>query len=207
MIVIIDYGLGNLGSLANMFKKFGAKTVVTSDPGEIARADKLVLPGVGSFDAGMRNLVERGLIEPLNERVLSAKVPILGICLGMQLLGRKSEEGTLGGLGWLEAEAVRFRFEGEQRGLKIPHMGWNRLRITGKSPLFEGLEQESRFYFVHSYHMVADREDVVMAETTYGFPFNSVIGKGNIIGVQFHPEKSHKYGMQMLKNFAEVGPG
>ena len=203
MIAIVDYGLGNLGSIANMLKKVGAAATITADPAVIRQADRLILPGVGAFDTGMRNLEERGLIPLLNERVVGEKIPILGVCLGMQLLGRRSEEGQLPGLGWLDAAAVRFKFEGPNAHLKIPHMGWNELTVCQPHPLFADLQEESRFYFVHSYHVVCADPANVLARTTYGFDFTSAVVKGNIIGVQFHPEKSHRFGMTLLQNFAE----
>lgn len=203
MIAIVDYGMGNLGSIANMLKKIGAPAVISSDPGVIVHADKLILPGVGAFDNGMKNLNERSLIPVLNEQVLESKKPVLGLCLGMQLLTRRSEEGILPGLGWLDAETVRFKFDGANASLKIPHMGWNMLQVCQPHPLFADLELENRFYFVHSYRVVcADRHNV-LAETRYGFDFASAVVKDNIMGVQFHPEKSHRFGMCLLKNFAE----
>lgn len=204
MIVIIDYGLGNLGSMANMFKKIGAKAVVSSDPSIISSAHKLILPGVGAFDEGMKNLVSRGLIQLLNKRVLEDKIPLLGVCLGMQLLGKCSEEGQLPGLGWLDAKPVRFIFQGTNKDLKIPHMGWNQLNICRSHPLLVDLEIDSRFYFVHSYHVVCSNQDDILTTTSYGFDFVSAVIRENIIGVQFHPEKSHKFGMRLLKNFSEL---
>jgi glutamine amidotransferase len=203
MIVIIDYGLGNLGSVANMLKKIGAPAVVSSDRSVIEKAEKLILPGVGAFDAGMKNLEALGLIPLLNFRVLEQKTPILGVCLGMQLLCRQSEEGQLPGLGWLDAEVVRFKFDNITDDLKIPHMGWNTITVCQPHTLFADLEAENRFYFVHSYHAnCADRRDI-LAQTNYGYDFTSAVVKDNIMGVQFHPEKSHKFGMRLYKNFAE----
>ena len=201
MIVIIDYGLGNIGSMANMLKKAGASAVVSSDQALIGEADRLILPGVGAFDSGMGNLCDRGLISVLNRKVLDAKTPVMGVCLGMQLLGKRSEEGAAPGLGWIDCESVRFRFDHDEKGLRIPHMGWNELNIACTHPLFTGLEQENRFYFVHSYHVVCSDGADVLARTEYGFPFVSAVKRGNILGVQFHPEKSHRFGMQLLKNF------
>jgi len=203
MIVVVDYGLGNLGSIANMLKKIGAHAVVSSDPAVVEKADKLILPGVGAFDAGMKNLETRGLIPLLNYRVLEQKTPILGVCLGMQLLCKRSEEGQLPGLGWLGAEVIRFNFDGNIANLKIPHMGWNTLAVRQPHPLFADLEAENRFYFVHSYHVVCADMGNVLAQTNYGFDFASAVVKDNIMGVQFHPEKSHKFGMRLYKNFAE----
>jgi len=203
MIVIVDYGVGNLGSIANMLKKVGAKALTSSDPDVLQQADKLILPGVGAFDHGMSKLNERGLVPLLNHLALEKKVPVLGLCLGMQLLTRKSEEGQLSGLGWVDAETVRFKFEAANAHLKIPHMGWNTVEARRAHPLFTELEAESRFYFAHSFHVVCHDEEAILAGTDYGYSFASIIGKGNIMGVQFHPEKSHKFGMKLLENFAE----
>lgn len=203
MIAIVDYGMGNLGSIVNMLKKVGAQSTISSDPQTITAADKLVLPGVGAFDNGMKNLAQRGLVELLNAQVLDHKKPILGLCLGMQLFTRASEEGQLKGLGWINAQTVRFRFDQANADLKIPHMGWNTLRIGRPHPLLADLETDARFYFVHSYHVLCNDPDTVLATTTYGYDFASVVAKDNILGAQFHPEKSHKFGMKLLKNFAE----
>jgi glutamine amidotransferase len=203
MITIIDYGMGNLGSIANMFRKIGVETVISSDISVIAKADKLVLPGVGAFDNGMRNLAERGLIEPLNDLVKDKRKPVIGLCLGMQLLANNSEEGNLPGLGWVDAGVVKFNFDDENKNLKIPHMGWNTISKFQYHPLLEDFEAEARFYFVHAFHLVCKNEEDIIARTEYGYLFPSIIAKDNIIGVQFHPEKSHKFGMKLLKNFAE----
>ena len=203
MVVIIDYGVGNLGSIANMLKKIGVTARVCSDISEIEKADKLILPGVGAFDNGMTKLNEFGLIGTLNTKVIQDKTPILGLCLGMQLLTQSSEEGSLPGLGWLDAETIRFRFGEDQQGLKIPHMGWNYINVKRPSKLFDEMPEESRFYFVHSYHLVCQDERVVLATTSYGYEFPSIVMKENVIGAQFHPEKSHKFGMRLLKNFVE----
>jgi len=200
MIAIIDYGLGNLASMLNMLKKIGASAILSSDHDTIAKADKLILPGVGSFDSGMQNLVKRNLIPLLNKIVLEEQIPILGVCLGMQLLGRKSEEGSLPGLGWLDAETFRFKFQVASANLKIPHMGWNQVTVRKPHPLFAGLEEINRYYFVHSYHVICANPDNKLATTSYGFDFTSAVVKDNIMGVQFHPEKSHKFGMRLLKN-------
>jgi glutamine amidotransferase len=203
MIVIVDYGVGNLGSIVNMLKKVGVKAVASSDPDVIGQAEKLILPGIGAFDAGMEKLNEGGLIPLLDLLVLEKKVPVLGLCLGLQLMTKGSEEGKLPGLGWFEAETVKYKFGPAQANLKIPHMGWNTIDIRRPHPLLSELEPESRFYFVHSYYVHCDHEESVLAETDYGGYFHSVIGEGNIMGAQFHPEKSHKYGMRLLKNYAE----
>ena len=201
MIVIIDYGIGNPCSIVNMFKRINVEAVISSDVSDIEKAERLVLPGVGAFDNGMKKLNELGLVQVLNKKVLKNGTPILGICLGMQLFGRKSEEGRLSGLGWLDAETVKFRFEGAGVGLKIPHMGWNTVRVLKDSFLFDGIESEERYYFVHSYHMSCNQGSDIVAETHYGYDFISAVKKENIVGVQFHPEKSHRFGMKLLKRF------
>lgn len=202
MIIIIDYGMGNLGSILNMLRKIGAEARISSDPGEIENSDKIIIPGVGAFDSGMTNLTKMDLIPVLYEKVINRKTPFLGICLGMQLLTKKSEEGSLPGLGWLDAETKRFSFGSEQR-LKIPHMGWNMIAVKKESPLLQEMYSEPRFYFVHSYHVVCNDPNDVLATTYYGYDFVSSVQRGNIFGVQFHPEKSHKCGMKLLKNFVE----
>jgi glutamine amidotransferase len=203
MIVVIDYGVGNLGSMANMLKKVRAEAMISSDISDIERADKLILPGVGAFDHCARNLEEGGFIPVLNKKVLQDKTPILGVCVGMQLLTRRSEEGNLPGLGWIEADIVRFKFDSTQSDLKIPHMDWNYINIKQESTIWQDMYDEPRFYFVHSYHAVCDNETNVLTTTHYGYEFASAIIRENIIGTQFHPEKSHKYGMKLLHNFAE----
>jgi glutamine amidotransferase len=204
VVVIVDYGMGNLASIANMLKKVAAPSIVSSDLAEIARAEKLVLPGVGAFDHGMRNLDARGLIPILAARALKDKIPVLGLCLGMQLFTQSSEEGNLPGLGWIVAETVRFILDADKAYLKIPHMGWNTLQPHRAHPIFAGLDAEARFYFVHSYHVLCENPENVLAQTIYGYPFASAVVQDNIIGLQFHPEKSHKFGMRVLKNFAEL---
>jgi len=206
MITIVDYGVGNLGSIINMFKRVSVRAVASSDAGLIEQSEKLILPGVGAFDVGMAKLTECGLLPLLNHLALEKRVPVLGLCLGLQLMSSGSEEGHLPGLGWLNAETVRFEFGPDQPQLKVPHMGWNSIEIRRPHPLFVGLEPGSRFYFVHSYYVRARDPETVLAETDYGGLFHSVIGTDNIMGAQFHPEKSHKYGMRLLMNFAnQVG--
>jgi glutamine amidotransferase len=205
MIVIIDYGMGNVGSIENMLKKIGVSDVLTSSSLEdIEKADKLILPGVGAFDNGMENIHKSGILDTLNKKVLTEKIPILGICLGMQLLTRNSEEGQAQGLGWIDAETVKFRFSGEQN-LKVPHMGWNSVTIKQRNcPLSNNLHDDSRYYFVHSYFVRCSNPDNILFETSYGITFTSAVVKNNIYGVQFHPEKSHQYGKGLLRNFANL---
>lgn len=203
MITIVDYGMGNLGSVHNMFKYIGVQSQISGDIDVISKAEKILLPGVGAFDAAMQRLGEVGLLEVLNQKALQNKVPVLGICLGMQMLTRSSEEGKLEGLGWIPAKTVKFKFE--DRKLKVPHMGWNLVHQVNASSLIEELPEEPRFYFVHSYHVVADDDKYVLMRTNYGYEFDSVITNGdNIYGAQFHPEKSHKFGMKLFKNFAAL---
>ena len=185
-----------------MLKKGGTQCVVASDPMVIGEAEKLILPGVGAFDTGMKNLAERKLIEPLNRAVLERKAPVLGLCLGMQLMTKGSAEGSLAGLGWFDAETVRFRFQ--DPALKVPHMGWNTMRFTQESFLAERLDTDARFYFVHSFYVMCNRPSNVLGLTTYGHEFASGLVNDNMTGVQFHPEKSHRFGLQLLRNFAEL---
>jgi glutamine amidotransferase len=201
LITIVDYHMGNPASIGNMLKKLGVASEITSDPARVAAAERLILPGVGAFDAGMDSLQRSKLIPVLNERVLAARVPTLGICLGMQLMTRASAEGQRPGLGWVAAETVKFQFSDAR--LKVPHMGWNVVVQTRRSPLLEDLPPQPRFYFVHSYFIRCDDEADVLLTTPYGAPFHSAFHHDNVWGVQFHPEKSHKFGMRLLQNFAE----
>jgi len=204
MVTIINYDAGNIKSIQNMLKRIGVDSVITDDSVEIDSAEKLILPGVGHFGHGMRNLHQSGLVETLNKRVLQDKIPILGICLGAQLLGQGSEEASEKGLGWLEMEVVKFDSTRMDDQLKIPHMGWNELSMKKESALTDGLEASSRFYFVHSYHMKSTVKQDVLATVEYGYEFDAAVEKDNIYGAQFHPEKSHKFGMKILENFAKL---
>jgi glutamine amidotransferase len=204
VITIIDYGMGNVGSILNMLKRIGAAAQISSKVEDIVSADKLVLPGVGSFDTGMSNLVISGLRDVLDEKVLGERTPVLGVCLGMQLLSRRSEEGQLPGLGWIEGETVRFRFDPKTTGLKVPHMGWNTVKPSPASPLFASFIEPPRFYFVHSYHVVCANPADVAAKVYYGEEVTAAISRGHVMGVQFHPEKSHTYGMRLFKSFADL---
>ena len=202
--VIIDYGMGNVGSIRNMLKHVGADAVISRDRSDVANADKLIFSGVGAFDSGMENLCNTGLLDTIHDRVLEKKTPVLGICLGMQLLSLASEEGTAAGLGWIDARTVRFQFPQPSARLKIPHMGWNTNEIKKTHPLFQDMPEEIRFYFVHSYHLLCVEEDNVLATTHHGYDFVSMIAKDHILGVQFHPEKSHAFGMTLLRNFMRL---
>lgn len=201
MIAILDYGMGNLKSIYNMFKKVGAESVISSDIETIKKADKYLLPGVGSYDYGINNLKSTPFFKTLEKEVLENKKPILGICLGMQLLTNSSEEGKEKGLGWVNAQTIKFDLD--DKNLSIPHMGWNKANPANADNIFKDLE-ENRFYFVHSYHVVCNDNKNILATANYGTSFTCSIQQENIFGVQFHPEKSHKYGMQLLKNFGEM---
>lgn len=203
MIAIIEYGVGNLNSVKNMFKKIGYNASITSNPEDILKADKILLPGVGAFDNGMTRLNDSGLLPVLKQKALQEKVPVLGICLGMQMLTNGSEEGTLPGLGWIDADTLKFRFT--DSSMKVPHMGWNYIALKKETPLFKDMDRTtSRFYFVHSFHVKCNNSSNSLAETTYGTTFSSAIMNDNLFGTQFHPEKSHKFGMQLLTNFAKL---
>lgn len=201
MITVVDYGMGNLGSVLNMFKRIGAEAVSADDPEAVAGATKLLLPGVGAFDNAMSRINESGLREVLDRKAMVERIPVLGICLGMQLLTRSSEEGRLPGLGWIGAAARRFP---DSPSLKVPHMGWNAVLPAREDPLIDGLPEEARFYFVHSYYVLADDPGDSLLKAEHGIAFDAAIGHGNVYGAQFHPEKSHRYGMKLLQNFASL---
>jgi glutamine amidotransferase len=201
MITIVDYGMGNLGSIQNMFKRIGVPAQVTGDIAAVQKARKILLPGVGAFDSAMQRINESGLRTVLDHKALQERIPIMGICLGMQLLTRSSEEGQLPGLGWLPATTRRFAHD---MGLKVPHMGWNVVTSARESALTEGLAVDSRYYFVHSYFVQTDNPVNRLQTTHYGITFDAVVGHGNLYGAQFHPEKSHKFGMRFLANFARI---
>lgn len=201
-IVIINYGLGNLRSVQKTLERLNVKSLISSDQNEIALAEKLILPGVGNFKNGITNIHNLGLINILHKKVLEEKIPVLGICLGMQLFSRFSEEGDSFGLGWLDADTVRFRLSGLRH--KVPQIGWNSIDIKKGSPIMKGFSDESQFYFVHSYHIKCNCDDDILATTEYGYEFVSAIQRDNIFGTQFHPEKSHGAGEMLLRNFISL---
>lgn len=200
MIHVVDYGAGNLGSILNMLKRIGYEAVLTSDAEELKLATKIILPGVGHFDHGMKKLHESGLVNVLHHKVTQEKVPILGICLGAQMMCNGSEEGSAPGLSWFDAEVKKFDMNLE---IRVPHMGWNYVELKKQHPIVMNLPEVSKFYFVHSYHIVSNQKEDVLFETNYGYDFVSALQKENMFACQFHPEKSHKYGMQIFKNFVE----
>jgi glutamine amidotransferase len=204
VIGIVDYGLGNVLAIANIFKRLGIASVPARTASDLRSSDKLILPGVGSFDWAMKRLEESGLRRPLDELVLGEGKLVLGICVGMQMMARRSEEGVLAGLGWIDAEVKRFdptQFGGK---MCLPHMGWNDVDPRSTTGLFSNLGDSIRFYFLHSYYLVPRNECDVLATTDYNGSFVCSAGTKNIYGVQFHPEKSHLWGIQLLKNFAEL---
>ena len=200
MISIIDYGLGNLMAFANIYKKLNIPIKIVSTPNELIGAEKIILPGVGSFDWAMRKLENSGMIDEINNLVIEQRVPVLGVCVGMQIMARASEEGRSSGLRWIDADVKKFD---DHDNLPLPHMGWNSVKPTREDcPLFLELHNEAKFYFLHSYYCLQSNQNQILSQTNYNGVFTSAIGKGNIYGVQFHPEKSHHWGVQLLKNFA-----
>lgn len=207
MIAIVDTGVANVGSMHNMFRRIGVDATITRDGVRIAEANGVVLPGVGAFDPGMQALIGSGLVPALERRVLGDGVPLLGVCLGLQLLAHGSEEGRLAGLGWLDADVVRFRTPAGQPPLRVPHMGWSELAIVEQHPLLENLPERTRFYFVHSYHLRFRTPGAVLATSCHGAEFPAVVAQGHLLGTQFHPEKSLRWGMALLRNFAAITSG
>lgn len=201
MITVVDYGCGNISAIVNMLGKLGRMARVAKTADELEGASSIILPGVGAFDEGMVRIRERGMRRVLDEKVLHEKVPLLGICLGAQLICRKSEEGSEVGLSWLEADVIKFDPSRMNERDRIPNMGWHDVIYRDSANLFTGFEDDPRFYFVHSYHITCDSDDDVIATANHGYPFTAAIQHDNVIGVQFHPEKSHKYGLQLLQNF------
>jgi imidazole glycerol-phosphate synthase subunit HisH len=199
--VIVDYGMGNLRSIQHKLKSIEIESWITSDVLEIEKADVIIFPGVGHFARGMQNLNGYGLIPVLTRKVIEEKTPIMGICLGMQLFTQRSEEGNVEGLGWIDAITRKFNFDGAQEMLRLPHIAWNTLSPARESPLLDHLRPDQRFYFIHSYHVCCNNPNDVLTTTRYGYEFVSSVRHANIFGVQFHPEKSHLDGMQLIRNF------
>lgn len=202
MLIILEYGIGNISSISNMLKKIGVPAKISGDPADVLQAEKLVLPGVGHFDHCMNELRKAPFFDALQQKVLEDRTPVLGVCVGHQMLFDKSEEGGTPGLGWIPGSVVRFKPEEMPPGYKIPHMAWTNVQPVNDSVLFKDIE-EPRFYFVHSYYTQCDTQ-YVQATAKYGIGFVASVKKDNIYGVQFHPEKSHKFGMRLYRNFSEV---
>lgn len=205
MISIIDCGMGNLGSVVNMLKYIGVDNRIIKTQAEVLDSEKIIFPGVGSWDNGVRKIQDSGILDSLHQQVLQKKIPFLGICLGMQLLFETSEEGELPGLAWLAGQVKKFKFSiptGNEKKLRVPHMGWNIVNSLRSTSLNKNLGEEPRFYFVHSYFVTCSDKKSILMTCNYGYEFTCAVNKENIWGVQFHPEKSHKYGIQLMKNFA-----
>lgn len=204
MITIVDYGLGNIKAFANGYEKLNIPITIANNADVLKNASKIILPGVGAFDYAMTRLNNSGLRDTLDELVLNKNTPILGICVGLQILAQKSAEGELPGLGWIDGEVVKFDASSIQNHTQLPHMGWNTIILNNNNKLLNSLTNRSRFYFLHSYYFKCNDENNIIATTEYGAVFTSVVNRDNIYGVQFHPEKSHHNGAQLLKNFADL---
>ena len=204
MITIIDYGLGNIAAFANLYRRLNTPVAIAKSAADLTNVSKIILPGVGHFDHAMDLLQRSGMRETLDELVLRKGVPVLGICVGMQILARSSEEGRSAGLGWIAGDVKWFKSSSGGNSLPLPHMGWNDVTPVNSSKLFGELEKGARFYFLHSYYFDCDRNDDVVAVCTYGMDFSCAVNASNVYGVQFHPEKSHAFGTRLLKNFAEL---
>lgn len=204
MISIVDYGLGNLKAFANIYKRLNIDVEFVKTPEQLNSAEKIILPGVGAFDHAISELNISGMREKLDELVLEKKVPVLGICVGMQMLGKRSDEGKLEGLGWIDADIIKFDVNLIKQKPQLPHMGWNDVHPIANNILFQDLEANSIFYFLHSYYFSCNNPIDAIAKSEYGLDFTCAVNHENIFGVQFHPEKSHQYGIQLLKNFAKL---
>lgn len=204
MIHIVDYGLGNVQAFLTMFKRIGFEASRAKTAEDLVGANKLILPGVGAFDHAIKLLDQSGMRPVLETLVLKEKVPVLGICVGMQILATSSQEGRLPGLGWVPGKVRSFRSDERSANLPLPHMGWNDVQPKSGSPIFVGLESDARFYFLHSYFFECNEPSHLAATASYGLNFSCAVSAGNVYGVQFHPEKSHHFGAQLLKNFAEL---
>ena len=202
MITIIDYGVGNIFAFQNVYKRLNIPTKIAKNIIDLASAKKIILPGVGAFDYAMHRLNASGMREKLDELVLDKKVPVLGICVGMQMMGNKSDEGVMEGLKWIDADILKFDENLIKQRTKLPHMGWNDVVVTKNNILFNELDENAIFYFLHSYYFKCHQQKDVIATTEYGISFTSAVNVNNIFGIQFHPEKSHRYGEQLLNNFA-----
>ena len=204
MIAIIDYGVGNIRAFINIYKKLDIPIIAAKKEEDLKFADKLILPGVGAFDHAMEQLKQSGMKESLDELVLKNKIPVIGVCVGMQMLANSSEEGKLPGLGWIDGSVKKFDGSTIQYSTHLPHMGWNDIQPIKENKILTGLENDAKFYFLHSYYFHCNQQEDAIATTDYGIEFSCAINKENIYGVQFHPEKSHRYGIQLLENFSKI---
>jgi len=204
MITLVDYGLGNIQAFANIYKRLNIHTKIATSADDLVGAEKIILPGVGAFDWAMTRLNESGMRDRLEELALDKDCPVLGVCVGMQMMAQRSDEGDLDGLGWIDAEVRKFDVTSFVQKTHLPHMGWNDVSSVQKDYLFRNLVDDARFYFLHSYYFMPHRENDVLAVTDYNGRFTSSVRSNNIFGVQFHPEKSHQWGIQLLRNFAEL---
>jgi glutamine amidotransferase len=202
MITIIDYGVGNIFAFQNVYKRLDIPTRIAKSQEDLIGAKKLILPGVGSFDYAMGQLNASGMREKLDELVIEKKIPVIGICVGMQMMGNRSDEGSLDGLKWFDAEILKFDESFIRQRAKLPHMGWNDVTPIRSHPLFSGLEKEAIFYFLHSFYFKCNKPTESIAVSDYGITFSSAVNRDNVFGIQFHPEKSHQYGEKLLYNFA-----
>jgi glutamine amidotransferase len=204
MIAIVNYGLGNITAFANVYYKLNIPFCIARKSGDFDGATKIILPGVGSFDYAMQLLNNSGMRETLDNKVLKEKIPVIGICVGMQMLANTSEEGVLPGLGWIDGEVKKFILPVASSTMRIPHMGWNTIKPVHSNGLLKGMDEESRFYFLHSYYFKCSNPSDIIATTTYDIEFECAVKSVNVYGVQFHPEKSHGWGVELLRNFAEL---
>ena len=204
MVTIVNYGLGNIQAFVNIYRRLNIDVCIADNAGQLHGARKIVLPGVGAFDWAMTRLNASGMRDKLDQLVLVDRVPVIGICVGMQIMAKRSDEGTMEGLGWIDAEVKKFDVSGFEQRTHLPHMGWNTITPFRDSSLFAGMEMPPRFYFLHSYYFLPHSRDVILAETEYGIRYCSAVQYETMYGVQFHPEKSHQWGVQLLKNFAEM---
>ena len=204
MITLIDYGVGNIFAFQNVYKRLDIPTKIAKSSQDLVDVQKLILPGVGSFDYAMSQLNASGMRENLDELVLEKKVPVIGICVGMQMMGNRSDEGKLEGLKWIDSEILRFDENFIQQRTKLPHMGWNDVTPINNQPLFNGLEKDAIFYFLHSFYFKCNNPTDSIAFSEYGISFSSAVNRDNVYGIQFHPEKSHQYGEKLLYNFANL---
>jgi glutamine amidotransferase len=204
MIALIDYGVGNIRAFTNIYKKLDIPVKIAKSVEDLEGVNKLILPGVGAFDHAMEQLERSGMRNRLDELVLGNRIPVVGICVGMQMLAKSSDEGVLPGLGWVDASVKKFDESKIQYATHLPHMGWNDVKSIKKNPILNGLEKDAKFYFLHSYYFHCNDTSNAIATTDYGIEFSCAVNKDNIYGVQFHPEKSHEYGIQLLNNFAKL---